>query len=243
MLRSANELLGYNVTTRDGESGHVRDLLFDDKSRIVRYLVVRTGSWLTGDEVLISPVSVRTADHQTRTIETVLTTEKIRSAPGIETDRPVSRQQEEALVTYYHWPTYWAPIALPDVPTPPPAGTNNGESGHREAWDSHLRSVSEVTGYSIECIGDRIGHVEDLIADTDSWVIRYLVIDTRDWLPGKKVIVSCEWLTEVRWNDRMVHVDLTKKQIETAPPFDPRTPVNREYETRLYDFYGRPTYW
>lgn len=242
MLRSANELIGYHLLTSDDEEGVVKDLLFDDKSRIVRYLVVRTGNWLTGKEVLVSPVSVREADHQTKSIRSVLTAHKIGKAPGIETDLPVSRQQEEELVSYYHWPTYWAPVALPDAPTAP-VGTHNGESGARDTWDSHLRSVREVTGYSIECIGDEMGHVEDLIADIDSWVIRYLVIDTRDWLPGKKVIVSCEWLTDVRWSERTVHVDLTRKQIETAPPFDPRTPVNREYEARLYDFYGRPTYW
>lgn len=241
MFRSMTEILGYDVTTVDGESGTVTDFLFDDKQRTVRYVVVRTGGWLLGREVLISPVAIESADHETRTLTTVLTRKIIENAPGVETDRPVCHQQETTLVSYFNWPMYWAPVAVPDA-SPGSSAVEIQEVAETE-WDTHLRSVREVVGYHINCISDSMGHVEDLIVDLDTWVVRYLVIDTANWLPGKKVIVGCDWLTDVRWADRSVYVDLTRKQIETAPPYSARMPINRDYEETLYDYYGRPTYW
>lgn len=239
MFRSMNELIKYKVGTIDGEAGRVADFLFDDKRRVVRYIVVKTGGWLLGRDVLISPVAVDTVDNDNRQLQTVVSRDSIQQAPGIEMDRPVSRQRELELVSYYNWPTYWAPVS------PAPLTGHNvaiKEIAEQES-DPNLRSTKEVVGYSINCIGDSVGHVEDLIVDLDTWAVRYLVIATTNWLPGKKVIVSFDWLTDIRWDDRSVFVDLTRKQIETAPPFDSHVPVNREYETRLYDFHGRPTYW
>jgi uncharacterized protein YrrD len=239
MFRRLSELISYRVGTVDGNEGSISDFLFDDKNRIVRYVVVDTGGWLLEKNALISPVAVESIDNESRCLKTVLNRASVEGAPGIESDRPVSRQQEVELVSYYNWPIYWAPMMSGTLP-----GNNVAVAETAtEEWDPHLRSTKEVIGYSINCIGDSMGHVADLIVDTDSWVVRYLVIDTSHWLPGKKVIVGFDWLTDIRWNDKSVFVDLTRKQIETAPPFDPKISVNREYEATLYDFYGRPTYW
>jgi hypothetical protein len=62
-------------------------------------------------------------------------------------------------------------------------------------------------------------------------------------LPGKKVLVSPEWVDRIDWSDDSVHVGLTREQIKESPDFDPDTAINRRYEERLYDFYGRPRYW
>ena len=73
--------------------------------------------------------------------------------------------------------------------------------------------------------------------------MRYLVVDTRNWLPGRKVLVSPDWVDAVDWSERKVHVGLTKEGVENSPEFDPNAPVNRRYEEMLYDYYGRPKYW
>jgi hypothetical protein len=103
--------------------------------------------------------------------------------------------------------------------------------------------VNEVTGYHIEATDDRIGHVYDFIIDDESWTIRYLVVDTGKWLGGKKVLLAPGWINRIDWQERQVKVFLTHGQIEKSPDFDPSRPVNREYEVKLYDFYGRPHYW
>ncbi len=108
---------------------------------------------------------------------------------------------------------------------------------------SHVRSVKEVTGYHIQATDGEIGHVEEFILDDQAWTLRYLVVDTRNWLPGRKVLVAPAWVTSVNWANRNVGVDLTTGAIKNSPEYDPSAPVNREYEVRLYDFYGRPRYW
>jgi len=110
--------------------------------------------------------------------------------------------------------------------------------------DSELRSASEVKGYHIKAKDDEVGHVEDFIADVgESWRIRYLVVDTKDILPSKKVIISPDWIEDIDWGVREVKVDHTKEEIKKSPEYDPSVPVNRKYEKVLYDYYGRPKYW
>jgi uncharacterized protein YrrD len=109
--------------------------------------------------------------------------------------------------------------------------------------DPHLRSTREVIGYYIEASDGDIGHVEDFIIDVEAWMIRYMVVNTRNWLPGKNVLVAPEWITAMSWGESKVMVDLTRDSIKSSPEFDPSAPVNRVYEEQLYDFYGRPKYW
>lgn len=224
MLRSVNEIHGYKINAQDGEMGNVEDFYFDDETAYIRYLVVSTGPWLFGKKVLLSPVALDKPDWATQTLSVNVTKEQIKNAPDIDISKPVSRQLESRLYGYYGWHPYWS---FPPVPPENP----------------HLRSAEEVEGYHIHARDGEIGHVEDFIADDELWIIRYLVVDTRNWLPGKKVVISPVWLERVNWFERKVDVDLSQEEIKGAPEYDPSAPVNRQYEERLYDFYGRPRYW
>lgn len=85
--------------------------------------------------------------------------------------------------------------------------------------------------------------MEDFVVDDETWVIQYIVVDTRNWLPGKKVLVAPAWIEKVEWTESRVYMDLYEETIKNSPEYDPSAPVNREYEERLYDFHGRPKYW
>jgi len=117
------------------------------------------------------------------------------------------------------------------------------ESTLAEEGDSNVRSVKEVTGYTISATDGEIGHVEDFIAETDTWKIRYMIIDTRNWWLGKHVLVSPSWVERVLWAERRVCVDMSRDRIKGAPEYEPSLPLSREYEVRLHDFYGVPGYW
>jgi hypothetical protein len=108
---------------------------------------------------------------------------------------------------------------------------------------TNLRSMEEVSGYHIRATDGDIGHVEEFIIDDTTWGLRYLVVDTRRLIPGGKVLLSHEWLRSVSWPEREVVVGLPSALIKEGPKYNPSEPVNREYEARLYDFYGRPHYW
>ena len=112
-----------------------------------------------------------------------------------------------------------------------------------ETGDVHLRSANEVRGYHIQGSDDAIGHVEDFIVDDETWQVRYLVIDTSNWWFGKKALVAPHWASRVSWEERKVHVDLSRQTIKNSPEWNASAAVNREYEARLYDYYGRPLYW
>jgi hypothetical protein len=198
-------------------------LYFDDETWTVRYLVVDTGGWLTGRQVLISPVAVTKLDWYASRINVRLTKDEVENSPSIEQDKPVSRQHEAAYATYYNYPYYWTgpylwgPAALPGrVLTPQPEDSQAHEIAamQRASEDVHLRSVEEVTGYYIEAKDGDIGHVEKFLIDDENWTIRYMVVDTRNWLPGKNVLVSPEWISSVSWSDKRVYVDLSREQIK-----------------------------
>ena len=84
--------------------------------------------------------------------------------------------------------------------------------------ETHLRSVKEVTGYQIKATDGDIGHVEDYIVDDESWLLQYVVVDTRDLLPGgRKVLVAPAWVTSVDWAGRSVWVDLSVDAVQNSP--------------------------
>jgi hypothetical protein len=68
-------------------------------------------------------------------------------------------------------------------------------------------------------------------------------VDTRNWWPGKKVVLSPESIKTVSWPDSRVHVDLRRDEIETAPAYAPGRPLDRAYETRLLEHHSRRKCW
>jgi hypothetical protein len=106
----------------------------------------------------------------------------------------------------------------------------------------HLRSTANVTGYHIEARDGEIGHVEDFIIDHETWEIRYMVVDTRNWLPGKKVLIAPRWIDRVKLERFEALRKLIREAIKKAPEYHPDA-LNREYEGKLHDRYNRPKYW
>jgi len=94
MKRSVKSLTGYLMGASDGEIGKVIDFYFDDKTWAIRYLIVETGDWLSGRKVLISPQALLSTNWENGSFPINLTKEQIENSPNIDTDMPVSRQQE-----------------------------------------------------------------------------------------------------------------------------------------------------
>jgi hypothetical protein len=250
MLRSVKELEGYAIEAKDGRIGHVFDLYFDDQYWVTRYLVVETGGWLERDRVLISPLVLEKPNWETRTLTVDLTRKQVEESPSIDMARPVSRQQEAELHSYYGWRPYWR-SSIPAVGNQAvrlgkligEVEEEMAEEASEQGENPHLRGTREVIGYHIRARDGEAGHVADLIVNDSSWVIHYLVIDTGNLWTGKKVLIAPVWVERVDWLQRMMRVDLLADTIRKSPEYDPSAPVNREYEARLYDYYGRPRYW
>lgn len=248
MLRSLKDLEGYKISATDGDIGSVADFLIDDTHWTVRYLVAKTGGFFSERQVLISPIAFRSADWSTRHFNVALTKERVKASPSIDVDKPVSRQYERDYYRYYGYPLYWGYSGLWGMGANPgflSAGNPMEAVPPRtdESGDAHLRSASEVRGYYIQGSDDAIGHVDDFVVDDETWQVRYLIVDTSNWWFGNKVLIAPRWASRVSWDERAVHVDMSRQAIKDSPQWDPNAPVNQDYETRLYDYYGRPVDW
>jgi hypothetical protein len=219
----------------------VDEFLFDDEQWTIRYLVVNTGGWLSDRLVLVSPIAFRAVDWDSETFDVALTRQQVEQSPSIATDQPVSRQQEEEYSRYYGYPYYWDGLGLwgagmyPRMAYLSAVDSTYGATATeaQPTSDPHLRSAREVTGYTIQARDGDLGHVEDFIVDDESWVLRYIVVDTRDWWPGKHVLVSPRWIEAVRWTQSSVVIDLLRETIKAGKEYDPSTLLNRADKTRL----------
>ena len=255
MLDKLTELQGRHVSATDGDVGKVITVFFDDASWVVRYLVVDTGSWFSRHEVLISPYSVVHPLAPGKHIDVSLTRQKIKDSPNIDTQQPVSRQHEYDYMSYYQYPAYWQgdsfwgmgayPVLPMNWPTPEKLAADDAQRQHNiESADNHLRSGAKVMGYDIQASDGSIGHIEDFVFDDSSWVIRYLVVDTRNWWPGgKKVLVATHWIDNIEWATGMVRLNLTRQQVKDSPDYDDNRTITRDDEMQLYGAYGRAGYW
>jgi uncharacterized protein YrrD len=245
MLNQAGALTGYKLDSLDGEIGQVKEFYFDDRHWAIRYLVADTGNWLTGRQVLISPYALVAVMNEKQHIVIDLTKKQIEDSPSLSSDKPVSQQFEEAYYGYYGWPVYWGgPFMWGGYPyivrdREKSAASNPGG----KAWDPHLRSTHDVNGYHIQAADGEMGHVEDFIIDDETWAIRYLIIDTRNWWPGRQVLVSPQWIERVSWSDSKVFVNLTREAIKQSPEYTEASLITRDYETRLHGHYNRQGYW
>jgi len=245
MLRKAKTLKGYTLDSLDGEIGKVKEFYFDDQHWTVRYLVADTGNWLTGRQVLISPYALVAVIKEEKHIAVDLTKKQIEDSPSLDSDKPVSRQFEEAYYGYYDWPMYWDgpytwgfyPYILRDLEQ------RRERSPGEKAWDPHLRSSRDVSGHHIQATDGEIGHVEDFIIDDETWTIRYLIIDTQNWWPGKKVLVSPQWIERVSWSEAKVFVTLSRETIKRSPEYTDWSLLTRDFEIDLHRHYNRPGYW
>ena len=97
-------------------------------------------------------------------------------------------------------------------------------------------------GYHIQATDGPIGHVENFLVDDETWGIRYLVIDTKNWWPGQHVLMSPYTVRGISWSDRDVTLDVTCDKIKAGPAWDPAGMIDRNYEERLHGYYGWPGY-
>jgi hypothetical protein len=252
MLWDASAINGYVIEASDGPLGTVSDLLFDDVGWIIRWLVVDTGKWLPGRRVLLPLSALGQPDPALRQFPVKLTMQQVKGSPDVDTDRPVSRQMEGHVYDYYGWDPYWAgsfyptggvivnpfiaPLDLSTVKT-----RDSGSAGAQTyEGDRHLRSIATVTGYHIDAVDGEIGHVEDFLVDDAGWGIRYITVDTRNWWPGQRVLISPRSVREIDWAKRLMHLNVDRQKVKDSPVLDSAMTVDRAYEEKHRAHYG---YW
>ena len=218
MLKNINDIYGTKLAATDGNIGNVKDFYFDDVSWIIRYLIVDTGSWLPGRQVLLAPHAFDGFGSDGQVLAVHLTKEQIENSPSIESHRPVTRQHEKDYYRHYSWPAYWNSTGLWGVgglPTLSPAPEMNGTGKEEQESldDVHLRSTRSITGYEIEATDGHFGTVAGFLVDHKSWAIADLIVETGHWYAGNQILISPRSVRSISYEGSKVSVDLTRDDI------------------------------
>jgi hypothetical protein len=258
VLRSLEKLRRYSLHATDGDIGQVDEFYFDDQHWAIRYMVVDTGVWL-GRRVLVAPIAIKRPDWERRSIDVALTKEQVKNSPSVDLHRPVSRLYESQYFAYFGYTPYWGGPGMWASASYPGSFADGTIAAQRAVADaeraaaasenlegrgaeSHLRSSREVKGYHIQAIDGEIGHVDDFVVDDRTWAIRFIEVDTSNWIGGKSVLVPQSALRNVNWVDHTLSVALTREQVERSPGAGPGG-LTDDYERRLAAHYGVEHGW
>ena len=238
MLCNVKALLGYAVRATDSGTGKVHDFYFDNETWAIRYLVVDIGDWVldTGDWIpgrkVVVPSDLLGQPYQEAQIFPVrLTKEQVEHS--CEADIELPNLTERKVTSPEHTSQFGIGLLgaeMNSIPPPSLMGILEGKPLAPEQYQSgsYLWSIKEIPGYYIQANDGEIGHVEDFIIDTGTWSIRFMLIDTQNWLPGKKVVVAPQWITMVNRAESKVYVNLLRGTIKNSPELDLLVSLNQE---------------
>ncbi len=221
MEQNIHNLIGYSIQATDGEIGKIEDFYFDDETWTIRYAVVQTGTWLSNKKVLISVAAFAGADLNANLFPVNLTMEQVRTSPDIDTDKPVSRQKEALLNKHHFWENYWGSGSYGGEMSIPNQRPVRIKAVDRDpAEDVHLRSIAQVSGYAIHATDGEFGHVNNFIIDDKTWHLVDLVVDTHDYIGGKKVLIPVTAVHSISYLLWTVYLDQKKEEINNAKLYE-----------------------
>ena len=197
------------------------------------------GCW--GARCLLAPSVVRGVNAAREQIAVDLTRRsgRERARPSTPNSRCRATTNPSCTTTTAGRRTGWAALLVPWAPwapTPRRRPSHAGRCPNRP--EPHLRSSGEVRGYGMHALDGEIGEVVDFVVHEEDWTIRYLVADTRKWLPGRKVLLAPSWVLAIRWADREIAIDMERDTMRTAPAYEGPQAIDKVYEVQLYQHYG-----
>ena len=245
MLLDLKTFLSRSLTFADGEFGRVKDFYFDDKNWVVRYIVADTGDGREKRVVLIAPHALGAYERPTGALPVPLTKRPVANGPMMDENRPVSRQYEEHSFRYYGWPAYrhggavWGVTEYSMLITAT-AHEAAGMAHVYPTWDDiPMRSVSAVTGYKIAALDGVIGSVSAFLADSRTWLIREIVVETGSWYSSKQIRITPSQVLDICYGTKRISVSLLKTDIENTAQND--VVIAGAETVRRANALGRPT--
>jgi hypothetical protein len=234
MLRSLENVLGYQIAATDGAMGTVADFLLVDDAWAVRYLVVDTGGWLNQRRVLLSTGVVQDIADSKSEVHVGLTRELVYSSPDVDSDKSVTRQKEMLLAKHYGWKPYWITDPFLGVNVPSDRMEIQAEL---ENSNPHLRSLREITSYTVEGNGPT-GFLTDVIANDLDWSVTGLAVSQYRTRPGNLRLAPPQHVSDIDWTNRVMRIPREPGE-PPWPSFDPAVPVNPRRVVRYFDYLGR----
>jgi hypothetical protein len=234
MQLNINSLLGFSLSATDGEVGKIEETYFDDRNWAIRYLVVKTGQWLSGRKVLISPLAFDRSKWKGGTFPVNLTKKQILNSPDVDTGRPLSLQHTKSLNEYYRWQPFidngfYAPVHCdqPDLTEKPSVNSSSADN-------IHLRSTRDTRGFRIYAKDGEVGFVSGFIVEDESWKIIYLLVVAKSIFGDQKILISVHDIMKIKWNESKIYLDISVKAVEQCRTFDASTFIGHEMVTTVF---------
>lgn len=197
MFHSLAALLEFPLVTNDGEKRAIRGFMFDDRSWVVRYLIVETGRWYSSRRVVIPASAVAPPNGDDKTLAARLNLDQLLASPRADSVRPVSRQQQIAWNRKFGWPDrspYWCGRAATGMEFDA-VGTD----------DPHLRRTEDLATYEIWGRDACLGMLDGFFLKNDSWHIEFLLIRAGQWTFREKVVPTLQ-VVSISWGQHRVTV-------------------------------------
>ena len=82
-----------------------------------------------------------------------------------------------------------------------------------------LHKTSYMRGFHVQATDGRIGHVAEFLVD-ENWSVRYVVVDTSNWIGGKDVIIPTVAVESVNSPDKKITLRLSRAEVQNSPLVD-----------------------
>ncbi|ASJ70893.1 PRC-barrel domain-containing protein [Granulosicoccus antarcticus] len=232
--------------------GNIHDIYFDDDTWAIKWFVVETGHWYSSNKILLDSKYFTQVSPATRTFHVSISKADIENAPSVDEHHPVGEQRKsELLYTSFGQDTLFFPgysgVLMPQTLIERSAVLAEQEMDKQEAdvsdadyADRHLRSASEILGYTVSAINGELGPVTDLVINTDQWNITLLALDTSKWLPDRTVVITPESIERISWEESKLFVTMSKQTIEKSPQLCDLKAIKTSYVSTLSDYYLYP---
>lgn len=232
MLHSIRELCRFRVLATDGKVGRAGDFYLTDPGYAVRFVLVQTGRLFPGQRVLVPTDYLGVPNGATRVLPITLTKRELERCAMSSTLELVSRQQELLIEDRYGGAarrrgggplaSVHGVVSRQALEIAAAAKAEPGEEPSSGQETPRLRSAQEVIGYQLEALDGPLGVVEDFLVDDQSWTVRYMVVDSKDWRsPNPRVLLAPNWIQHVSWAESRVHVLLTREKIKGGQRYEP----------------------
>ncbi|GAA0440054.1 PRC-barrel domain-containing protein [Virgibacillus sp. AGTR] len=233
-----SELKNYKIHASDGVMGKVKDLYFDDNKWAIRYAVVDTRKWLPGRRVLMSPASFRALNEREKHVEVKHDKEVIRNSPTIPEENAVTKDDENSLISYYGWARYWAGSMIwgvVDQPMTFPRSTNDSSDNyenHVSDWQTYnLRSEDETIGFKVHANDGKIGHIADLIVDTNYWKVSYVIVQNSEKFTEEAYFIfPIEKIQQVDWFEKDMYLNTSLSDVKLKKEYYTKTSILESFE-------------
>lgn len=223
MLRCFGDLRQCTAEALDADLGGVRDVLVDERTWAVRYLIIHVGPWLEEHrEIPVALTAISRIDWEQHRIRLMLTREQIRECPPVRA-YALAPEHEELLARHFGWPVYW------------------GTAEQRRPAGRALRSLRALTGrdFRTTLAEGPAGRCSDCVGDDRNWRLRYVVACTSppEALKPRCVLVPVSTIGGVDWSGRTIGLDVAAEHLHQAPEYVPAVAITPEYERRIEEHY------